>query len=157
VALLAVVPAPPAASQLPSPAASQLPSGVVVDPESPAGVEYAIPLDRARREAGAGSGAGGGPGSRRAGGEESLFGAGITRQRDGAGEGTSREGRSGAGGAASGDRTASEGAGPGEPRSAALASTAPDSGTGETVAIALAVLALGGLLGIALRRVLRSP
>lgn len=51
--------------------ASASAQGVQVDPNSPAGTEYDIPIDRARREAQGGSSAGG------AGGGSQLFGAGI--------------------------------------------------------------------------------
>jgi hypothetical protein len=50
--------------------------GVFVDPDSPAGKEYAIPLDQARRDAAGGGAAGGGGGS-----GQSLFGAGIERAK----------------------------------------------------------------------------
>jgi hypothetical protein len=68
------------------PAGALAQGGVVVDPDSPAGTEYAIPLEEARREAtgGGGSSSGGGESSSGGGGaggqttgEQALFGEGI--------------------------------------------------------------------------------
>jgi hypothetical protein len=63
----------------PAAAPAQDEPGVVVDPDSPAGKEYAIPLDQARRESGATVPGGGGGGGGSDGGTTSgaLFGAGI--------------------------------------------------------------------------------
>jgi outer membrane biosynthesis protein TonB len=62
---------------LPAVLASAQTPEVQVDPNSPAGAEYAIPLDKARRDAG-----GGGKGSqgKRGGESDQLFGAGIEKQ-----------------------------------------------------------------------------
>ncbi len=68
--------------------AAKPPSGVHVDPHSPVGKEYAIPLSQAR-----GGGGGGGGGGKSGGG--SLFGSGITKQpasKSGAGTGASTSG-----------------------------------------------------------------
>ena len=62
--------------------------GVHVDPDSPAGKEYALPLDQARRDAGGGLADGKSRGAHRA----PLFGAGIS----------SEGGSSGGGGASTG-------------------------------------------------------
>jgi hypothetical protein len=65
----------------PATAPAQDEPGVVVDPDSPAGKEYAIPLDEARRESGATiPGGGGGSDDSSGGGAASgaLFGAGIS-------------------------------------------------------------------------------
>lgn len=51
--------------------------GVVVDPNSPSGREYAIPLDTARRDADPARG--GSTGTNAKGGTTPLFGAGVTR------------------------------------------------------------------------------
>ena len=66
--LLALTAAPAAGAQ----------EGVFVDPDSPAGTEYALPLERARGEAApdAGGREGGGGGS-----EQPLFGVGIDQSR----------------------------------------------------------------------------
>jgi hypothetical protein len=54
-----------------APSAGATPPGLHVDPDSPGGKEYAIPLDQARDDAGGGgSQSGGGPGSH-------LFGVGV--------------------------------------------------------------------------------
>ncbi len=104
-------------------AAAQAP-GVIADPDSPAGKEYALPLDDARGDAagppgssgsggggrtgagaggGAGAGAGGGAGVGTSGGGPSpLFGAGITPpQSAGAAGGSPPQGASSGGGAGS--------------------------------------------------------
>jgi hypothetical protein len=64
----------------PAAAPAQDEPGVFVDPDSPAGKEYAIPLDKARRESGATVPGGGGSSGGSDGGTPSgaLFGAGIT-------------------------------------------------------------------------------
>ena len=63
---------------LPSPAAAQDEEGVIVDPRSPAGKEYAIPLDRARREAQSGGTHSASPARTPGVGGASLFGVGIS-------------------------------------------------------------------------------
>lgn len=124
--------------------------GVRVDPKSPAGKEYAIPLDSARDEANGGSGrspggsssssssaTGGGTAGRRAGSGrgDALFGAGISRKG-------AKERR-----AAGGKR------GPGRTRVAAAASPADGSSPAlPLTALALAVLAVGGLTALGVRR-----
>jgi hypothetical protein len=140
----------------PSGAVAQGEGGVHVDPNSPAGKEYALPLDSARREAaggqkGAGTGTSPGQGAPAARGGTPLFGAGIRPAR-------SRKARSG-GAQAARDRTkggpskrSRQAAGP----QAAAISGGASGGTGTTIGVALAVLALGCGLGFALRRALRS-
>jgi hypothetical protein len=62
------------------PAAALAERGVTVDPQSPAGVEYAVPLDHARGGHGGGSGGSGSGGSTSGGsggGSQALFGSGI--------------------------------------------------------------------------------
>jgi outer membrane biosynthesis protein TonB len=59
------------------PASAQTPE-VQVDPNSPAGTEYAIPLDKARQDAAGDKGTSG----KRGGKSEQLFGAGIEKQSE---------------------------------------------------------------------------
>jgi hypothetical protein len=128
---------------------------VFIDPDSPAGTEYAIPLDQARRDANGGDAV---PG--RGGAGEPLFGAGITpgrqARRAGAG-GDARGSRDSAG--ASRDQTGKPGS---DSKSGASASTAAiAAATGEggsetllTAGIAAAVLAVGLAAGLAFRKAL---
>src|SRR5687767_11216329 len=60
-----------------------------VDPDSPAGTEYELPLDRAREEAGGGGGASGS--SDGTAGEAPLFGQGV-ESRSGAAKSTPKQG-----------------------------------------------------------------
>ena len=134
--------------------------GVFVDPDSPAGKEYAIPLEEARRH-GAGGGA---PGT-----GQPLFGAGIER---GTSPAETSSAKGGAGGSVSGGGSgkargngtngnggsseASEG-GQAVQRSAAIKAAAGGSSDGLiTAAIVALVLAAGLLAGVALRRTLGS-
>ena len=128
------------------PAAAQ--EGLHVDPESPAGKEYALPLDSARREA-QGKGAAG-----KTSGKAPLFGEGI---RAAGGRGPARGGDR----ATPADRTraAARARGKGGRRGPAEA-TIPTAGsdgsaTLTSVGIALAALLAAGGLGLLLRRVLR--
>jgi hypothetical protein len=150
---LAAVAAPPATAQQ---------DGVFVDPKSPAGKEYAVPLDQARGEASGGEGS--------ASAKEALFGAGI-EPADG-GPAASRNGdRAGQPGTASrkGEGDSREGGGQARERdgtpnpaglgqsSAAIEAAAADGSNGLLSAgIAGAVLAGGLLAGFGLRRLLRS-
>ncbi len=157
----------------PSAAAAQ--EGVQVDPDSPAGVEYKLPLEQARRD-GAPGADGGGVGPRSGGGSGGpapRFGAGITRagsqsgNDDGAGaapDGSDRVGgeqsedRDDAGVTGAGGRDAAS-PGTGESAASSSRSSAEDGGgsTGLILAgIALAVVVVGGGLGLALRRGLRT-
>jgi hypothetical protein len=128
--------------------------GVHIDPGSPAGKEYALPIEQARRDAvppGGGPGGGGGGGGAGGGssgpGGSPLFGAGILAQasssaaRDGAAARSS-------GGAGKG-ATARRASGPALP---APASTGAAADTNQTLLLAIAVLAAGGLSGLAVRR-----
>ncbi len=78
--------------------------GVTVDPDSPSGKEYAVPLEDARNRAGTK-----GKGQRRR-GESPLFGAGVGEERDGNGREATREGSDG-GGSGSDDKSTSDGKG----------------------------------------------
>ncbi len=157
-----------------APPAAVAQEGVQVDPDSPAGVEYKLPLEQARRDAAPGAG-GSGVGPRSGGGSGGpapLFGAGITRagsqggNDDGAG--ATPDGSDRVGGEQSEDRDdrgvtgaggrdlASLGAGESGPSSGAAAEDGGGS-TGLTLGgIALAVVVIGGALGLALRRGLRT-
>jgi hypothetical protein len=152
VSLLLLVVAHPAAAQE---------DGVFVDPDSPAGKEYAIPIDQARGET-----AGGG---NRPAGEEPLFGEGIEPAGDpgneergeGAGDkahGASKRGQQGSeqqGDAGDGDP--SQGQSDLGQSSAAIEAAAANGSDGLlTAGIAVAVLAVGLLAGLGLRRLLRS-
>ena len=151
------------------------------DPDSPAGVEYQLPLDRQREEASDPKdrdGPGGG-GTQRDGGSPDrppLFGEGISPEGGGVagdqdfgsaddepagggppGSGTGGGDGEGAGGdradAGLGGSDASE-AGPGDD-GPALAQTSAQAGSSSNLAIpgiVLGVLLAGGLLGLALRR-----
>jgi hypothetical protein len=167
---------------LPPSAAAQR-GGAAVDPESPAGTEYAIPLEEARRH-----GAGGDPeADGRAGGGARgapLFGEGIEPAPSGPGRGGGSagggDGESGSTGgglapnadglAPNGDGEAGHAAGKGRERRAsetdetardrsdavAEAAAGGDSDTLVTAGIAAGVLAVGLLVGFSLRRLLRT-
>lgn len=122
------------------------------DPDSPAGKEYALPLDQARDEA-----AGGKAADRPTGVPAPLFGAGV-EPRDGApGAGGSGE----SGGQDSGEADQGSGAGGGERGSpgggggAALSLTDAESGDGYPLSSGLllvaAVLLVGAGIGLTLR------
>lgn len=138
---------------------------IFVDPESPAGKEYAIPLDRARREAsGVGSSSPRGDSTR----PGSLFGAGISR-RGGAGDRAGQrssaspnggrtvpqDGRESPGesaGGAGGDLDARRrGPAPAVSSASAPGGNALLTGGG----IALGVLVAGGVIGVLLRQALK--
>ena len=145
---------------LASPAVAEKP-GVHVDPDTPAGKEYAIPIDQARREAQGTSQPNTGHGSN---GSAPLFGAGIS-PRSGGGAGSSDRGRGSHGsskggtvGARKSGGNPSQGErGASRPRAAIVAST--DTGGAaafQTATLVAAVLLAGGLLGSVLHRVRRK-
>ncbi len=158
----------------PLPASAQEPARP--DPDSPAGVEYQLPLDQARREASPNGGGGGGsepPSGGGSGNPAPLFGAGISRDgsQSGGGSDATADPDAGerAGAEQSGDRAdggatgagGSDAAGPGADQSTpSLRTASAESGgvsTGLTLGgIALAVVVVGGALGLALRRGLRT-
>jgi hypothetical protein len=118
--------------------------GVHVDPKTPAGKEYALPLDSARRDAAGGADTGSTSGA------APLFGAGISR-RDAQGTGKGGQKRSANGtednGAATDGETSS---------SKTVAAAVAKNGTGLsggllTGLIALGVLLIGGIVGLSLR------
>ena len=137
------------AAALPVAAQSQAPQ---VDPDSPAGTEYELPIDRARDQASGGR-SGGSGGSSDAAGEAPLFGTGVERKTLGSGT----EQRSGGNGPAGPTTTTGERRDPktSTPRTIRAQATAPDdggSGLGAMSAGAAGVLLIGGLAGLAWRR-----
>jgi hypothetical protein len=165
-------------------AAAQEPP-VFIDPDSPAGVEYDVPLAKARREAAGGS-TGQGPTGARSAGSQPLFGVGIKKQGGGgSGVATGSDGAEpqsqDAGSGAGGDRRGAEGGGgsggrgsdgggssgegtnggssipPGERGTAAVQAAAGGGSESLLIAgIAAGVLAIGLVLGFGLRRLLRE-
>jgi hypothetical protein len=149
-----------------APAAAAQEEGVFVDPDSPAGKEYAIPLEQARRDA-----AGGGkPGHGSEGGGESLFGAGIEPAEGGGwGSGSPDSGPDAGETPATGERSRDgsrhnrsgssgrEDAVDDRPRAAGLTLAAGRSDTLPTAGVAAGVLSAGLLIGFGLRRLFRSP
>lgn len=115
--------------------ASAQEEGVFVDPDSPAGTEYAIPVEEARREA---SGDPDGKDSTGAPRQAPLFGAGIKSEKRGDG------------GAGGGDREPREpeptsSSRPIDANRVAAASTAPDPpGDSDELPFVVAALVLGG-------------
>lgn len=156
------------------------------DPDSPAGVEYALPLDRVRdqaREKKKQKGREGKPGRPGASKPAPLFGAGISKGGSGARAANASSGQSDGGGVAGGagsggngssgsgskgprsDRSDRQGPGGSDGSSAqagregargaesTVASVGDgDSQTGLLLGVVAGVLALGGLLGLGLRR-----
>jgi hypothetical protein len=162
------------------PASAQTPE-VQVDPNSPAGTEYAIPLDKARQDAAGDKGTSG----KRGGKSEQLFGAGIEKQSEQppppppaeateapepvpvepAEEAKSDRAKKKRSKDEQGDSkpssaaTSSEGddSDPPHKRAAAVEAASDDGSTGLTMGgIAVGVLGLGLLLGVGLRRLFRS-
>ncbi len=125
------------------PGAAAASSGVVVDPDSPAGKEYAIPLQQARREAAAGKEApSGGSGvaavDQNGQGHVPLFGVGISPRDPAGAEST--------GGPKSSSRRSSS-VSPEDGAAATYASSA----TATTAGIVLAVVILGTGIGTVIR------
>jgi len=135
-----------------APATAQAQQGVHVDPSSPAGKEYAIPLDQARRQAGGAHSAGG------ASGRPTLFGAGVTpASKHQPGSASPSPGSlNHPGGAGSSPLPAAASGGPASiVLSGHPAGGGAGGGSGPTLAIVgggLIVLLGGGLAGLFLRR-----
>ena len=142
---LACVGAATVACVLVSSAAAE--KGVHPDPNSPAGVEYQLPLERARQDAAGNEPAGSAAASAetRGGGKTPLFGAGVERSMRGATQDsdTSKD--------AGGARSAAGAALPAVRADAAEASATSD--VGPSILIVLGVLLVGGIAGFGLRRV----
>lgn len=116
--------------------------GVHVDPKTPAGKEYALPLETARRDAAGGASEGASSDA------APLFGAGISR-RDAQGNGKDGNRRSANG-------TKDNGAAAGTSSSETIAAAVAENGTGVsggllTALIALGVVLVGGIVGLSLR------
>jgi len=126
---------------MPAVAGAQEP-GVIRDPDSPAGKEYALPFDAARR-------AGVGPGASEREGVAPPFGIGIRPPGSDSGEDSAEDGDGSPGGSAGGP----EANGRDTPRrTLPPAATVDGGGTSSvTMAILAAVLLGGGLLGAGLR------
>ncbi len=154
------------------PVAAQAQDSPRLDPDSPAGVEYKLPFDQARRDAVPDGGGGGGPGSGGGSGDAPLFGAGIEPHgaRNGGGDTEAVIARAverpdrgqsdggGESGSTGGGDAAGSGPGGAPPALTTTAAEAGGSATGLLLGgVALAVLVLGGALGLALRRGLGSP
>ena len=130
-AVLAAAPAPAGAVE----------PGVHVDPGSPAGKEYALPLEQARREAAGGAGGEVSSSNSAQRGRSKLFGEGIKK-------------KAGGGGRNARDRAKRKAGAPA--RLGVPASVSPGgSSTLTDVGIALAVLAAAAAAGFGLRRALR--
>jgi hypothetical protein len=137
---------------VPVPAMAQDGGGVFIDPSSPSAKEYAVPLERARRQAD--------PGARPqrpvAQGQRSspLFGEGISNPSTE--KSAKKPTAAGKGGGSSSVRSATLGtAAPELVRSAAARPSAPGGGLSTPLVIAgvaLTVLAVGGGAGLLLRR-----
>jgi hypothetical protein len=143
---------------LAAPAGAHAQKGLHVDPHSPAGTEYAVPLDSGRQP---GGGSGGG---------DPRFGAGITppSHTQGSGSaGTTTAGSGGGGAGGSQDRGGSAGPGgtsksgqagaSGRPAAAvSVPAPASYSSAGPLIALIAAILLAGCSLGLLARRRARS-
>jgi hypothetical protein len=155
--------------------------GFTVDPQSPAGVEYQIPLDSARGQGGGShgggshdgggsiggttSGGGGSGGSNGGGGaagggsggsgssSPSLFGAGITPAKANG----SNSGGSGSAGNGAAQRSGGAASGDGARHFPSLTTSADYSSTGPIAGIVAAILITGGAFGLFVRMRARRP
>lgn len=131
--------------------------GVFFDPDSPAGKEYALPLDQAREEAAGGKSDG--PAGKRA----PLFGEGVSGRGSGPGAGGGTGGESGGdqAGSTAGDGDGGEGQGPqrfaaGVATAAAISSADDGYALSNAILWVAAILALGGIAALVLRAAQRS-
>jgi hypothetical protein len=133
------------------PAAVAAEPGVHIDPGSPAGKEYALPVDQARRDAG-GSATRGGSGSN--GGQGGLFGAGIGPPGGGGGGTAGGHGASGSHGSANAatQRASGGSSGSGTAAGIRVSSTSAESSDGALIGIVAGVLLLGAVCGLGARR-----
>jgi hypothetical protein len=156
--------------------ASAAEPGFTVDPQSPAGVEYQIPLDNARHQGGGGPGhhGGGGFGSTSGGSGNSSGGGGATGGSGGSSGGSASSnlfgtgitpatgtsnGAAGPGGNANGNGQGSGGSGASSRTRhlPSLATTADYSSTGPIAGIVAAILITGAAFGLFLRLRTRGP
>jgi hypothetical protein len=128
------------------------------DPESPAGKEYALPLDQARDEA-AGAGKSDGPAGKKA----QLFGEGISKQGSKAAPSSSggSGGRQGSGEGPGGDAGGKNGRQRQEPRQLSASVVAVSSNDhayalSSAILWIAAILAVGGLAAFVFRATQRS-
>jgi hypothetical protein len=144
---------------LPSVAPAQEP-GVFVDPDSPAGKEYVIPLEEARRQAAGEEQRGAGAARAGDSGGQPLFGAGIERVTGESPAGG--KGRDGGGSGATGrdngsDREASDDGQSNGTRSVAVEAAATGGSDAAVTAAIVGLVLAGGLgVGFGLRRLLRT-
>lgn len=127
-------------------AAAAQENGVTVDPGSPSGKEYALPVDRARQQAAA-------PKSSRSDSQRTpLFGEGVGDDVQPS-DVPAKKAPAGKVGAATPTNEADAGAAI-EPRTSQARAAAPQGGLGFAAGIAggAAILLIGGLLGLWLRR-----
>jgi LPXTG-motif cell wall-anchored protein len=148
---------------VPGPAAAQN-GGVYVDPDSPTGKQYQLPLESARRQADPSSdGRLAPPGARASGtGAAALFGEGITkasaagkRSSSGGSGGKSTPGGRGGGSDGSSSSRKTDSASSNTVRAAVSNPGAPSTGIGSTLLVgagAALVLLAGGLAGFVVRR-----
>ena len=156
------------------PAAAHGQADAQLDPDSPAGFEYQLPLEQARKNVNPSGVDGPGSVGGRGEGLASLFGAGIVPIKDGSGaqdggdrgnadpaaaQGASGSDRGGEGRGGAGRGGADADSGAAALRQAALGAPDDDGGSAALpiAGIVLAVLVVGGLLGLALRRGLGQP
>jgi hypothetical protein len=148
-----------------APFASAQERGVFVDPDSPAGKEYAIPLEQARGEAAGDSSGREGGGVANGSSAQPLFGVGIERPDGGArgqDAGAAETDRSGGANQRREGQDGGSGTSPGKvapnARSTAAIEAAASGGSDAllTAGIAGAVLGAGLLAGFGLRRLLRD-
>ena len=132
-----------------APDAGAIDPGVVYEPGSPAGKEYALPLEEARREAGS-------PGSEGEAPSYAAFGVGVGPPGPGgAGSDGAGGGQRGGAGGADGDGSAERGD-PAVSRAGLAEAEAAGGSFGWSVLIILAVLLPGALLGFGLGHLQRG-
>jgi hypothetical protein len=136
-------------------AASAQDSEVHVDPDSPAGKEYALPLDSARQDASGGSG-----GTGAAGQSAPLFGAGVSKAAGrGGGEGSDSGGGQGDGSSSADRGGSNSGVSGGGTAQVARAVADEEGGLSPgviTLLIAMGVLFVGILIGLSVRVLRRT-
>jgi hypothetical protein len=130
--------------------------GVHVDPDSPAGKEYALPLETARSDAGGGDGSDSG-GT----GKAPIFGAGISTRGGASGQGGrggSQDSQPGdtSGGSANQQGASGTGMSPSQTGSVAASSGGGLPAGVLTLLVALGVLAVGGIIGLSVRILRRT-
>jgi hypothetical protein len=154
--LLPAVLAAAGLAAMPGAAVAQEP-GVVVDPGSPAGKEYAIPVARARREAGVDRATSGSSGSSTQAKPE-LFGAGISPRKaaptkpEKTGSKSSESDSGGAPAGGGGGSSSGGSGGPGAAAAAAVQSRPSANALPWLAGPAAAVLLIGAAAGLLMRR-----